>query len=177
MKKYIIILCLFIVAIACSDNCKKTREYYPSGELKGLLSVCNGSEIGEFISYYESGEVNLKGKIKNGHFIGEVYRYRKNGKVGLKQFFDSNNKKVMSYYNDSNEVLFEINAYRLFDNNIHAKKVFLDKKIIDTVESNFVKLKRIKNKLEVELISKNPTYKDSIQVYFAEFKQQLQLLG
>lgn len=165
MKIYIVVLACTLL-VSCSDNCEKTLEYYPSGELKGLLTVCNGSEIGEFIGYYESGEVNLKANIKNGHLIGEAYRYRKNAKVGVKEIFDSNSKKAISQYYDSNEVLIEINAYKLFDYEVHAKKVFLDKNIIDTVESDFVKLKRIKNKLEIELISKNSTYKDSIKVYF-----------
>jgi uncharacterized protein len=83
------------------------KEYYDTGELKGVGKYFNGMKIGEWKFYYKNGKVEQTGKyLKNETPDGEWIWYHENGNVLRDELFSEGLENgPMTEYSDSGTVI------------------------------------------------------------------------
>jgi len=190
IKFYIILILFVICTLSCTNN-KEVKTYYPNGKLHQLYYLDNDSlkqglatvyyqngdiqleknyvddkPNGSYIDYYNGGKVKIKGETINGVLVGEVFIYKDNGNLSYKEILDTKGQITKTYYYNEIGKVYLITSNKILIEKEHSIKSFKTNNEIDTLNSNFLKLKRKNNILEIEIINNKKEFKDSIIVYF-----------
>jgi len=100
-KILVVIICLTVFILSCSDRTKVLNEYYPDGIIKKETEMKDGIPNGTLKTYDERGRLKSTATVVNGLYEGWMITYNPlNNKITAKAFYknDQQNGPVTLYY-------------------------------------------------------------------------------
>lgn len=93
---------------------KKTgiwKEYYPSTNIKSIITYENNRPSGYAKMYHDNGKIKEEGLWKNNRWVGDYKLYYENGQVQQAFKFNVNGKRegAQTYYYENGQVMIEGN--------------------------------------------------------------------
>ena len=89
MNRLIVLACLSLSVIACTDDMNGTKtSYYPNGQMKSEETLVHGQHHGLVSEWYESGQLKTQVNLVNGQPQGLNVSWYENGQKSFQENFD-----------------------------------------------------------------------------------------